>query len=486
MPLRVKCSAGHLMMVPDHRAGTVLRCAICGIDVQVPPASGTAPKEPAAPRVSAPAVQRSEPRQASGPAARQSPRVAGHSTAPKSGINLPTVGIKKPSLPRTKAPAPADDKRDAEPSQPASAEAVVAPPSEPAPPVVEAPVEFLLPMDVTPPTQPVNKKQPAFEIPAVEPEPPPRRREPEPSPSTPKAKDKPSNRPRMTLTGTMLSPEPEPPPERITSEKRPLPKQPEPEKPEPAKPAARLMETRVEAPREKPAEKSAKIDKPVPKKEPPRQVEAPPLAEPPAPVEPMPTPAEEPAVSAFHAAATIVESHPLPEPEPPPQFVVLGVQPTAAQRLTVWQLAAALLAALLLSIGPSLWEISDYLGSENATSVARWAFLLLMLGVVQFGCILLLVQVPDWSSVWIVTLQSLALSAIYAAVLGLTIITRGDSTLIGVLQLDYQYASGKAPPWCVCLAATYACLAFFAGRISAKWRKVLKQVQATEAAAAHA
>ena len=109
-----------------------------------------------------------------------------------------------------------------------------------------------------------------------------------------------------------------------------------------------------------------------------------------------------------------------------------------------------------------------------------------MLGVVQFGCILLLVQVPDWSSVWIVTLMSLGLAAIYAAVLGLTIITSGDSPLIGALQLDYQYQNRKAQPWCVCLAATYACLAFFAGRISAKWRKVLKQVQAAEAAAGHA
>ena len=64
----------------------------------------------------------------------------------------------------------------------------------------------------------------------------------------------------------------------------------------------------------------------------------------------------------------------------------------------------------------------------------------------------------------------------------LTIITNGDSPLVHALQLSAEHTNGKAPPWCVCLAATYACLAFFAGRLSMKWRKVLKQVQAADEA----
>lgn len=497
MPLRVKCSAGHLMMVPDHRAGTVLRCAHCGIDVQVPPAPGTAAKDQTGPRVIAPAVQRSEPRQASGPAARQSPRVAGHSTGPKSGINLPTVGMKKPSSPRTKAPSPPAEEK-ATPSQPPAPQEpfFIADNAPEAPPIAAVTdIVFLEPSPAPPPVvPPVGKKRPAHQTPPLE-----------SGPSiTAQAKSlatpppaKPSNRPRLTLTGTMLSPSPESPPEPIPPEKL-APKRSEPKKPEPAIPSARLSETRVESPREKRAEVEY-IEKPARKAEPDRapipegifepvsfgEIKPTTTALPPEPTIEPPAAAPVPA-EVFHAAATVVDPGQPAEPQAPPPVLVLGVKPTPAQRLTVWQLAAALLAALLLSVGPSLWEISDYLSSENGHSVARWAFLLLMLGVVQFGCILLLVQVPDWSSVWIVTLQSLALAAIYAAVLGLTIITSGDSTLIGVLQLDYQYASGKAPPWCVCLAATYACLAFFAGRISAKWRKVLRQVQATEAAAAHA
>jgi hypothetical protein len=166
---------------------------------------------------------------------------------------------------------------------------------------------------------------------------------------------------------------------------------------------------------------------------------------------------------------------------------VLGTQATRVQRIVAWQLAAALLSAALLGIGPAIWEISDFLRSDEVelVPVRRWAFLLLLLGVVQVGCVALLVQVPDWSSVWVVTMQSLAIAAIYAAVLGLTVITRGDSPLIDALQLNYQYSSGKAAPWSVCMASTYATLAFFAGRISARWHKVLRQLQADQALVAH-
>ncbi len=418
MPLRVQCSAGHLMMVPDHRAGTVLRCANCGIDVQVPAAAGTAGKEVHKPRINTPALSRSDVKPSVGKpsgvksSSGQAPRVAGHSTEAKSGIGLP-LGGKKLAPPRPKLPPlPAVAKVAIEP-EPVAETA----PSEP----IAPPIQWL---------------------------------EPEPTQVPPRS----SQRPRMTLTGTMLAPEPVPAP-------RP----------------------RREA---TPPSKAPPVSPPAPQPEPPIFIAAEPVFE----IQPEPKP--EPELIPFHAAATVVAPAAPPvavapaTDSPASQFSfisMLGVQPTAAQRHTAWQLAAALVGATLLSIGPSLWEISDYLRTDSTLTIAPWAFLLLVLGIVQLGCIMLLVQVPDWSSVWIVTLQSLALAAVYAAVLGLTIITDGDSPLVDVLKLNAEHTNGKAPPWCVCLAATYACLAFFAGRMSMKWRKVLKQMQvADEAALNHA
>jgi hypothetical protein len=469
------------MMVPDHRAGTVLRCPNCGIDVQVPGEPSGPTKGLGQARLKPPIAGRSPTIPAISGAGEQSPQVAGHSTAAKSGIGQ-TPGARPSSKPRLKPPpSPAKVSPPVKAEQPAPIEAPPVVPSEPI-------AASASPVTPEPGIQWKDEKQKSAHPPSTTPkdagiifaemqmrpgkaatsvEPPSAKQKPAASkrwqeepvqPAPPKPSSPVPNRPRTTLTGTMLAPEtsfeePEPPLPLI--------------KPRPIKP-----------PIESPA--------------PPVVAKAEPAVVPPPIVEPEFVPpeivAQAEAKVSFHSAATQVEPHrPLSTLSPaPPVVVTLGVAPTPSQRVTVWQLAAALLAVAIMSIGPSIWEIGDYLGSDGEQSVARWAFLLLMLGVVQVGCLFLLIQVPDWSSVWIVTIQSLVLAAIYAAVLGLTVITGGDSTLISALQLEFQYASGKAPLWCVCLAATYASLAFFAGRFSAKWRKVLRQLQASdEAAYAH-
>jgi hypothetical protein len=456
MPLRVQCSAGHLMMVPDHRAGTVLRCPNCGIDVQVPPAAGTTGKEIAKPRITTPVIARNEAKPGAGPAARQSPQVAGHSTAANSGIGLPALS--KPAKLRVKpSPAAVESAKPKKPDETAivarkaapelpveppvesppiateaTSPAVEKPPPPPVPPAESPEIVFTTPV-ITAPKPIAIKPDPAIDQTTVETVqlPPKKIAKPAaedkpaaPAPATPKSS-------RQTLTGTIIvAAEPDGKPVELFEIK---------DEPEPPPAPSPLPATIIEPPIAQPSLDSA-----------------------------VPAPAME------------------PEPAPPPMTILQGVRPTISQRHTTWQLAAALAAAALLSIGPAVWEITDYLRSDSGPDVAHWAFLLLMFGMVQFASIILLVQVPDWSSIWIVTLQSLGFAAMYAAVLGLTIITKGNSSLIDTLQLGQQYSGNKAQPWCVCLAATYACIAFFAGRISAKWLKVQRQVQAAEQSAAHA
>ena len=438
MPLRVQCSAGHLMMVPDHRAGTVLRCPNCGIDVQVPATPGAAVKDTGKPRISTPVL-------------------AGKDAKP--GLASPNLSKPKPKLPTVPEPI-----KPTPPEPVSSAPTIVATTArdmsefiEP-PPVVELPVPP--PLEMPPLPAAVDPRpEVVFTSPVIV--------TPKPLVSEP-----PLIIDQSTVETVELPPKKLPPKKEATGEPAPTPsayaRQRESERLKPegtrrseaAKSTEPLFEIKDEPPVAKPVFASAAT-----------VIDAEVLADPP-----------------LIASATPAYPAPLPEPTPaPPQYIVQGPQPTTSQRHTVWQLAAALSAAMFLSIGPSLWEFSDYLRSESGIAVARWAFLLLFLGVVQLGSIVLLLQVPDWSSVWIVTLQSLALAALYAAVLGLTVITGGNSSLVDVLHLDQQYNTGKAPPWCLCLAATYACLAFFAGRFSAKWRKVHRQVEAAErSAAAHA
>jgi hypothetical protein len=84
-----------------------------------------------------------------------------------------------------------------------------------------------------------------------------------------------------------------------------------------------------------------------------------------------------------------------------------------------------------------------------------------------------LFQLPDWATVWVVTMFQLLLAAGYAAVLGMVLISDGDGFLVGPsgLQLADKLAGGKAALWCLCMVSVATILAFFAGRMSVRWRQ---------------
>lgn len=182
--------------------------------------------------------------------------------------------------------------------------------------------------------------------------------------------------------------------------------------------------------------------------------------------------------AAFAAVAVPDEPEPPPRkspPEPPPvsavQPVLPGVVPDRRRVLVVYQLAAAVVVAALFSIAPAVWDIVEYWRIPDSHFVARWALGLLFLGVVQLAYAVYVVQLPDWGSVWVVTLYSLALAALYAMVLGLTLISPEDGAVVRFLQLGDKIAGSKAALWCLCMVSVATLLAFFAGRLSVRWHQ---------------
>ena len=141
------------------------------------------------------------------------------------------------------------------------------------------------------------------------------------------------------------------------------------------------------------------------------------------------------------------------------------------KRIAVYQLAAAMIAAGLFAMVPGIWDVVEHLTIPESQFVARWAFLLLTLGLVQMGYSVYLIQLPDWTTVWVVTLYALAMAAIYAMVFGLTLIASNDTALVSALQLQDKVAGGQAALWCLCMASLFTLLAFFAGRMSVRWHR---------------
>lgn len=159
----------------------------------------------------------------------------------------------------------------------------------------------------------------------------------------------------------------------------------------------------------------------------------------------------------------------------PPPLPATVAAPLGTDRGNTWaayQLAAALIVAALFSVAPAVWDVIEYAQFPESQFVARWALVLFLLGVVQLAYAAFLVQLPDWTSVWVVTIYSLLLAAIYAAVLGLVLLSDETGIVVAALQLSDKLAGGKAVLWCLSMVSISTILAFFAGRLSARWHRM--------------
>ena len=144
--------------------------------------------------------------------------------------------------------------------------------------------------------------------------------------------------------------------------------------------------------------------------------------------------------------------------------------PAASQQLAAWALSLSLAAAALFGAAPAIWDLIQYAHAAEPTFVPRWALALIAVGIVQFAYAVYLAQLPDWTSGWIVTLVSLALAALYAGMLGITLIAGADSSIIRALDLGEVVPTGRAAMWCLCMTTILTTLAFFAGRSSFRWK----------------
>lgn len=147
-----------------------------------------------------------------------------------------------------------------------------------------------------------------------------------------------------------------------------------------------------------------------------------------------------------------------------------GYEPEPERRWTCFSLGVSLALIGLFGAVPAVLEIVDYVQSDQTFPIARWAWLALMIAVVQIGYAVYAVQLPDWSTAWVVTLTGAALGAVYAALFGLTLVAGEDSRIIALLELEDQLPDGRATRWCFVMLGMLGLYAYFAGRSAARWR----------------
>jgi hypothetical protein len=145
-------------------------------------------------------------------------------------------------------------------------------------------------------------------------------------------------------------------------------------------------------------------------------------------------------------------------------------------RQSAYLLAFGIFAAGVFGVLPAIWDIADYfrfLAPQPNGFVARWALLILLISVLQVAYAVYLLQLPDWTSVWVVTIFLLAVAGVYAMSLGLIILASPTGWLLGSegLQLADRLAGGKAALWCLSMIGISTMLAYFSGRLARHWHR---------------
>jgi hypothetical protein len=160
-----------------------------------------------------------------------------------------------------------------------------------------------------------------------------------------------------------------------------------------------------------------------------------------------------------------------PSPEPPIQATVLpGYQPTEDHVAIVRAIGVSLAAVAAISVIPAVMDIVDHIRAEASLGVARWAYLVLMLATLQVAYSTYVFQLPDWSTVWVVTIVTLVISTGYAMMLGLSLIADGDGWLVSILELGDAFRGGRVSLWCFVMLCLTSLVSYFSGRISVRWR----------------
>ncbi len=151
-----------------------------------------------------------------------------------------------------------------------------------------------------------------------------------------------------------------------------------------------------------------------------------------------------------------------------------GYQPTSDQVEIVRVIGVALAAVAAISAIPAVLDVVAHLRTETSLGVTRWAYLVLMLAMLQCAYAAYVYQLPDWSTVWVVTIATLVMATGYAMMLGLTFISNGDAWAVRSLDLGDVIRGGRASLWCFLMLCLTSMVSYFSGRISVRWRDELR------------
>ncbi|MCP4812050.1 MAG: hypothetical protein GY888_06040 [Planctomycetaceae bacterium] len=153
-----------------------------------------------------------------------------------------------------------------------------------------------------------------------------------------------------------------------------------------------------------------------------------------------------------------------------------GYEPQFHDRSSVQWFAGMFFLVALFGMGPALLRLVNYYRLEDPPGIFCWTYLILIAGILQLAYAVYLYQLPDWSTVWVISLVSLIVTTLYAVLLVIRLLASDMNSVLVMLQLHYESVSvGKQAGWCFCMLLVYGTFTYFAGRFGIRWRQRYRQ-----------
>ena len=102
----------------------------------------------------------------------------------------------------------------------------------------------------------------------------------------------------------------------------------------------------------------------------------------------------------------------------------------------------------------------------------RWACAALLLGFLELCYAVYLLQLPDWSSLRVVSIVTLGIAAVYAAVAGIRLLAAPGNRLMEFWELDGNvFSSSQEALWCLMLVLLTGSLSYAVGHLCTRWSR---------------
>lgn len=167
-------------------------------------------------------------------------------------------------------------------------------------------------------------------------------------------------------------------------------------------------------------------------------------------------------------AAAKKEASVAPEPK---EESLPGVEHDPGKKWTVYQLGMAVAALGLAGMYPSIAEVIRHVTDFDSTGVEAWAYFVFLLTAIQLVYALYLVQLPDWSTLWVVMILCACVTVFYAMVMGISMMAGKDNALLAALGLTASHQTGYLSLWCLMMMMLTSLLTYALVRASVKWQK---------------